>query len=127
MRRGLLYWREPSQPYLNGDLAIDYGEREVTVGGRPVQLTPTEYKLLAELSGAEGRVLTHEQLLRGVWIPLHSSDSRIVRTYVKELRHKLGDDARRPTYIHTKPGVGYRMSKPSTMQPLPKEAPRPSG
>ena len=61
---------------------------------------------------AAGRVLTHERPLRLVWGPLHSGDSRVVRTCVKELRHKLGDDAARPTYIFTEPGVGYRMKKP---------------
>ncbi len=106
-------WKEPSAPYLHDDLTIDYAERKVTVSGRPVHLTATEYKLLTELSAAAGRVLTHEQLLRRVWGPLYSSDPRIVRTYVKELRHKLGDDATRPTYIFTEPGVGYRMTKPS--------------
>ena len=112
-RRSVANRQEPSRPYLCGDLAIDYVEREVTVSGRPVHLTATEYKLLVELSVAAGRVLTHEQLLRLVWGPLYSSDSRIVRTYVKELRYKLGDDAARPTYIFTEPGVGYRMTKPS--------------
>ncbi len=112
-RRSVASRGEPSRPYLNGDLVINYSEREVTVSGRPVHLTATEYKLLVELSAAAGRVLTHEQLLRLVWGPLYSSDSRIVRTYVKELRYKLGDDAARPTYIFTEPGVGYRMSKPS--------------
>ncbi len=102
---------EPSVSYLSEDLAIDYLEREVSVAGRPVYLTATEYKLLVELSASAGRVVTHEQLLRRVWGPLYASDARIVRTYVKELRHKLGDDARRPTYIYTEPGVGYRMPR----------------
>ena len=117
-RRSAAGWNEPSERYLHGDLTIDYAEREVTVTDRPVHLTATEYKLLVELSGAAGRVLTHEQLLRRVWGPLYSSDSRIVRTYVKELRHKLGDVAARPTYIFTEPGVGYRMARPSTDYPL---------
>ena len=105
---------EALEPYLHANLAIDYAGREVTVAGRSVRLTATEYKLLVELSTSAGRVLTHEQLLRRVWGPLYTSDSRIVRTYVKELRHKLGDDAASPTYIFTEPGVGYRMSKLST-------------
>ena len=108
--------KESSVPYLHGGLAIDYVEREVSVDGSPVRLTATEYKLLVELSAAAGRVSTHEQLLRRVWGPLYSSDARIVRTYVKELRHKLGDDAARPKYIFTEPGVGYRMPKSSNDQ-----------
>ena len=101
-----------SGPYLFGDLSIDYAERNVSVAGDPVHLTATEYKLLEELSVATGRVLSHEQLLRRVWGPRYANDQRIVRTYIKELRHKLGDDAKRPTYIFTEPGVGYRMAKP---------------
>ncbi len=112
-RRSAAGQNETAAPYLYGDLAIDYVEREVNVAGSPVYLTPTEYKLLVELSAAAGRVSTHEQLLRRVWGPLFSSDARIVRTYVKELRHKLGDDAARPKYIFTEPGVGYRMPRPS--------------
>ena len=115
-RRSAAGRKEPSVSYLHGDLAIDYVEREVSVAGRPVHLTATEYKLLVELSAAAGRVSTHDQLLRRVWGPLYSSDARLVRTYVKELRRKLGDDAARPTYIFTEPGVGYRMPKPSNCQ-----------
>ena len=111
-------WKEPSVLYRHGDLTIDYIEREVSVAGCPVHLTATEYKLLVELSANRGRVSTHDQLLRRVWGPLYSTDSRIVRTYVKELRHKLGDDAARPTYIFTEPGVGYRMPGPSNGQRL---------
>ena len=117
-RRSAAGRREPTVPYLHGDLFIDYGEREVSVAGSPVRLTATEYKLLVELSAAAGRVSTYEQLLRRVWGPLYTSDSRIVRTYIKELRHKLGDDAARPTYIFNEPGVGYLMPKPSNMERL---------
>ena len=102
---------ESSGTFVLGDLTIGYAERVVTVAGRRVKLTATEYRLLFELSSAAGRVLTHQQLLRLVWGPLYSSDARIVRTYVKSLRNKLGDDARRPAYIFTEPRVGYRMEK----------------
>ena len=104
------------QPFLLGDLAIDYAEHSVTVAGRRVSLTATEYRLLYELSTAAGRVLTHEQLLRLVWGPLHSSDARVVHTYVRRLRRKLGDDAKRPSYIFTQPGTGYHMAKAATAE-----------
>ena len=107
---------ESPEPFVLGGLTIDYAERVVTVAGRRVQLTATEYKLLFELSAAAGRVLTYEQLLRRAWGPLYSTDVRIVHTYVKQLRGKLGDDARHPTYIFTKPRVGYHM--PDPRQPL---------
>ena len=101
----------PPEPYLLGDLAIHYEERRVTVAGRPVRLTATEYELLRELSVNAGRVLTHDDLLRRAWKPGKTGDSRVVRAFVKKLRHKLGDDAKSPTYIQTEPRVGYRMAK----------------
>ena len=100
------------EPYLRGDLMIDYDARRVTVAGRPVQLTSTEYKLLSDLSSNGGRVLSHDQLLRQVWGLGYEGDSQAVRTFVKNLRKKLGDNARKPTYIFTEPRVGYRMAKP---------------
>ena len=108
----------PSQPFVLEDLIIDYTERSVTVAGRPLRLTATEYKLLYELSTAAGQVLTYDQLLRRAWGPLYSTDTRIVHTYVKQLRSKLGDDARQPRYIFTEPRVGYHMPKPTEDQPL---------
>ena len=98
---------------MNGGLTVDYDAHEVTVDGRPVQLTPTESKLLLELCSASGRVVTHDQILRRVWGPLYSSDARLVRQYIKGLRRKLGDHAARPRYIMTETGVGYRMSRSS--------------
>ncbi len=106
-------WRAAFGHYVHDGLYIDYADRKVTVSDRPVNLTATEYKLLTELSTSSGRVLTHDQLLRRVWGPLYTGDARVVRQYIKQVRHKLGDDATRPKYIFTEPGVGYRMAKPS--------------
>ncbi len=100
------------EPYLLADLMIDYTERRVSVAGRPVQLTSTEYRLLSDLSTNAGRVMTHDQLLRRVWGPGYEGDTQPVRTHVKNLRRKLGDDPRDPTYIFTEPRVGYRMANP---------------
>ena len=100
------------EPYLLGDLTINYVERSVTVAGTPVRLTPTEYKLLSELSTNAGSVVTHEQLLERVWGQEHPADQRLLRSFVKNLRNKLGDDARRPAYIFTESGVGYRFATP---------------
>ncbi len=98
-------------PYLLGDLSIDYGERQATVAGRPVELTATEYAVLYELSVNAGLVLTHDQLLRRVWGMGHSTDSGLVRTIINRLRRKLGDDADDPSYIFAVPRVGYRMAR----------------
>ena len=95
-----------------GDLAIHYEQRGVTVAGRRVELTATEYELLRVLSLNAGWVLTHDALLRRVWQGRDSADARLVRAFVKSLRRKLGDDATRPAYIFTERGVGYRMAGP---------------
>ena len=104
-------WAEPPGPYSLGDLSIDYAERRVTLAGRPVQVTATEYELLYRLSAAAGRVLTHDQLLQAVWGPERTGEPWLVRNVVKRLRRKLGDDADNPTYVFTEPRVGYRMAK----------------
>lgn len=102
---------EPPQPYVLGDLTINYAERRVLLAGRPVALTDTEYRTLLELSVNAGRVLSHTELLQQVWGPGHSGRPGAVRTVVKNLRRKLGDDANDPTYIFSEPRAGYRMQK----------------
>ena len=102
---------EPSEPYVLGGLVVNYGERQATLAGRPLQLMAIEYRLLAELSANAGRVLTYEHLLQRVWGEKSNSDVPAMRTIVSSLRRKLGDDADSPTYIFTEPRVGYRMPK----------------
>ena len=100
---------EPSEPYVRGELTIDYAGRRVTVAGQPVQLTATEYNLLAELSVNAGRVLTYEHLLLRVWGVNNSGSPRVIATHLMRLRRKLGEDADNPRYIFAEPRVGYRM------------------
>ena len=95
------------------DLVVDFAQRRVSVGGKPVALSATEYKLLYELATNAGRVLTHDQILHGVWGPEYSGEHELVRSFIRNLRHKLGDDARNPRYIFTEPQVGYRIPSPS--------------
>ena len=104
----------PSEPYHKGNLSIDYTHRRVTVAGRPIRLTDTEYRLLTELSTNAGLVLTHRHLLQRVWGPQRPVSAGQVRTVVKNLRRKLGDDADDPAYIVTEQRVGYRMQKGET-------------
>ena len=106
---------EPSQPYVLGDLTIDYAGRRVVLAGQPVHLTPTEYRVLAEISANAGRLVTYERLLDRVWEKRESDgDVRPIRTIVRRLRRKLDDDADNPTYIFTEPRVGYRMPEGET-------------
>ena len=99
-------------PFVLGELSIHYDHRQVSVAGRPVELTGTEYELLRVLSLNAGRVTTFDTLLRQVWGRRGGGDSEPVRTFVKKLRQKLGDDAAEPTYIFNERGIGYRMAKP---------------
>ena len=101
-----------AEPYRLGDLVVDYVGHKVTVAGRATKLTPTEYKLLLELCTNAGRVLTYDQILERVWGAAVTGDAQRVRTCVKDLRQKLGDDARNPAYIFTEPGAGYRAGTP---------------
>ena len=83
----------------------------MTVAGRAVRLTATEYELLCALSLNPRRVMTYDALLRQVWGGRQAGDVKLVRAFVKKLRHKLGDDPARPSYIVTERRVGYRMAR----------------
>ena len=104
--------RAGPETFVLGPLAIHYEERRVTVGGRPVRLTATEYDLLRLLTLNAGRVMDYEALIRQLWNGPDSGDPDRVRTFVKQLRRKLGDDPARPAWILNVRGVGYRMRKP---------------
>jgi two-component system, OmpR family, KDP operon response regulator KdpE len=100
---------EPSQPVLRfGDLEVDLARRLVSRREEPVHLTPTEYALLEAMVASPGKLLTHQWLLRKVWGQGYGTETTYLRTYVRALRRKLGDDAAAPSLITTEPGVGYR-------------------
>ena len=107
--RAALRRQAGAEPFVLGDLAIDYERRAVTVAGRAVRLTPTEYRLLCALSTNAGRVMPYASLRRRVWANGGDGDSEPVRSFVKSLRRKLGEDPARPAYIHNERGVGYCM------------------
>lgn len=99
----------PSEPFMMGDLKFDYARRRVTVAGTPVKLTRIEYALLQELSVHAGRTVPHGDLLKSVWGRQNPDDNRTVHAAVKNIRRKLGDSAKSPTYIFNESGVGYRL------------------
>ncbi len=100
---------QPAPPILrSGDLEVDLAKQLVTRGGRPIHLTPTEYGLLEAMATNPGKLLTHQWLLRRVWGQGYGTETTYLRTYVRALRKKLGDDAAAPELIATEPGVGYR-------------------
>jgi two-component system KDP operon response regulator KdpE len=91
------------------DLEVDLAKRQVSVAGRAVHLTPTEYKLLTVLIRAGGKVVTHRQLLKDVWGMAFAEHTHYLRVFMAQLRHKLEADPARPRYLVTEPGVGYRL------------------
>jgi len=98
----------PEITYADGYLLVDLPARRVTVGDEPVKLTPTEFSLLARLIQSPGRVLTNRQLLEDVWGWEYTDDLDYLRIYIWHLRHKIERDPKKPDYILTEHGVGYR-------------------
>lgn len=100
---------EDSNPVIGGpDLEIDLTARTVKKNKELLKLTLTEYSLLALLARNEGKVLTHQYLLRAIWGPGFISQSQYLRVFIAQLRKKIETDPNRPEYILTESGVGYR-------------------
>lgn len=95
-----------------GAVTIDYEAQQVSINDRPVDLAPVEYRLLTSLAVNAGTAMTHERLVTTVFGPGNAADIHRLRSVVKSLRFKLGDDARNPKLIFTAAGVGYRMPSP---------------
>lgn len=106
--------REKSAVVDDGHLRIDLAGREVWLDGIQVTLSRKEYALLALLAGQPGRLITQGQILKALWGPSHAQDAHYLRILVSKLRHKLGDDASKPRYIITEPGVGLRFVAPES-------------
>jgi len=94
----------------SGDLRVDFEHRRVTVKGKPVKLTPTEYSLLEQLVTRPDVVVTHRELLSNVWGAEYRDETEYLRVYIGRLRRKLEDDPANPKYLLTEPGVGYRFA-----------------
>ena len=95
-----------------GDLVVDRSAMTVSRGGSPVSLTPTELKLLVELSRRPGQALSRQQLLRLVWDHDYLGDSRLVDACVQRLRAKVEPVPSEPQLIRTVRGIGYRLDPP---------------
>ncbi|HEU4751540.1 MAG TPA: response regulator transcription factor [Armatimonadota bacterium] len=100
---------EPELPEFRAeDLHVDFVRRRVTLGGKEVHLTPTEYELLRCLVTHADRVLTHRQLLTRVWGAEYAEDTHTLRVHIANLRNKIEPTPARPRFLHTEPRVGYR-------------------
>jgi len=101
------------RPFISGRLAVDFASKEVTVDGKPVRLTSTEYKLLYHLIKNEGRLLSHENLLNKVWGEDYQDARDLLRVHIQHLRQKLGDNGESADIIVTEHGMGYKFVRPA--------------
>ena len=90
------------------DLQIDLAARAVKKNNEIIKLTSTEYSLLALFARNEGKVLTHQFLLRAIWGPGYINQSQYLRVFIAQIRKKIENDPNRPEYLLTESGVGYR-------------------
>ena len=95
------------QPFVSGDIQVDFARREATVRGQTVPLTGTEYRLLYHLVRNAGRIMTHEALLGRVWGREYTDEISYLKSYISRLRNKLEGDPHQPEHILTEYGVGY--------------------
>ena len=97
--------------FLNGELSINYAAHKVHASGKPVKLTPIEYKLLCQLAKNEGSVVSREKLLHTVWGPNYEVNPEYLKKYIWRLRSKIEEDLADPQIIVTERGVGYMLVK----------------
>jgi DNA-binding response OmpR family regulator len=105
--------KPPEAVFRYKDLVIDFTSHRVMVNNKELNLTSTEYRLLAYISCNSGRVVTPDQLLDKVWGEEYIGAPHLLQVNIARLRQKLGDDAKNPSYILTRPGIGYMMDKPA--------------
>ena len=114
LRAALRRSEAPAEPRLEfGVLVVDLERRLVTLSGKPLSLTPTEFGLLRLFVRNEGKLLTHQTILREVWGPSYGSESHYLHVYVSQLRRKIEPDPARPRLLLTEAGAGYRLVRPS--------------
>ncbi len=106
LRNAVLEKNEPLVVYR--DLQMDLMNRVVKKNDNMIKLTATEFNLLSLLVNNEGKVLTHQYLLKAIWGPTYVNESQYLRVFIGQLRKKIEDDFNMPKYIITESGVGYR-------------------
>jgi len=95
-----------------GDIEVDLSRRLVKLRRQILKLTPKEYELLSYLIRNSGRVVSHKDILHNVWGPEYNGENEYLRTFVRQLRHKIEDDPSHPQFIVTEQGIGYRFVMP---------------
>ncbi len=106
-------WGEKAEPVFRlENLVVDFALRKVTLGRQEIDLTATEYKIISYLARNAGRVVTPDSILYHVWGEEYEGESHLLQVNVARLRRKIGDSAKNPKYVRTRPGIGYIMTKP---------------
>jgi len=112
LRRSQLTSAEHGQPVFQpGELEVDFAQQSAWLRGAPVNLTPTEFRIISFLARNAGRVVTRADLLTKVWGPEYKDEAHLLRVNIARLRAKVEPDARSPKYITTRPGIGYTLNK----------------
>lgn len=108
LRRGAAEADAPDTIDVDG-LVLDFAAHVASRDGRPIHLTPTEWRILAELARHPGRVVSHEGLLRSVWGPGYGREHHYLRVYANQIRRKIEADPAHPRHLINEPGLGYRL------------------
>jgi DNA-binding response OmpR family regulator len=95
-----------------GDLEIDTGARQVTLSGQPIYLTTSEYAILLHLASRPGAAVSRQQILTALWDQAPVGDERAIDVHIHNMREKLEEDPKSPTYLLTVRGYGYRLREP---------------
>ena len=111
VRRSAASRTDPEAPICVGDIEMDPARRLVRKAGEEVHLTPKEFDLLRYLMAHAGLPITHARLLHAVWGPEYGGELEYLRTFVRQLRKKLEDDAAEPVYLLTDSHIGYRFAE----------------
>lgn len=112
LRRAKLYSADTTEPiFESGDLKVDFAQQLASRNGHPINLTPTEYRIVAYLARHAGRVVTQSDLLTKVWGPEYENEAHLLRVNIARLRQKLEQDPGTPRHVITRPGIGYYLAK----------------
>lgn len=98
------------EPFASGGLRIDFAASSAVRDGEDLHLTPTEWRILAELARHRGKVVSHESLLRAVWGPGYGRELHYLRVFANQIRRKIEDNPAQPVHLVNEPGLGYRLS-----------------
>jgi two-component system KDP operon response regulator KdpE len=107
LRRTRAWNEQQAATFCSDQLVVDFTQHKVTLEGREINLTTTEYRLLSLLARNAGRVVTSAYILENVWGEEYTCGNHLLHVNISRLRQKLREDVRNSSYISTRPGIGY--------------------